>query len=89
MTINWLKKYNISYDKLILTNTYKYQEKADTCKELGIDIMIDDSINVCKKCSDNNIECILFETPYNKKEKRFNRIDGWEKIYTYISNRYR
>ena len=87
MTINWLKKYNIPYDKLILTNAYKHQEKAEVCKELGIDIMIDDSINVCKKCSDNNIECILFETPYNKEEKRFNRINSWEEIYNYVRNK--
>ena len=87
MTINWLKKYNISYDKLILTNAYKHQEKADICKELGIDIMIDDSINVCTKCSDNNIECILFETPYNKKENRFNRLGSWEEIYNYITDK--
>ena len=87
MTINWLKKYNIPYDKLILTNAYKHQEKAEVCKELGIDIMIDDSINVCKKCSDNNIECILFGTPYNKEEKRFNRINSWEEIYNYVRNK--
>ena len=87
MTIDWLKKYNISYDKIVLTNAYKHQEKADICIELGIDIMIDDSINVCTKCSDNNIECILFETPYNKKENRFNRLSSWEEIYNYITNK--
>ncbi len=87
MTINWLKKYNIPYDKLILTNAYKHQEKADICKKLGIDIMVDDSINVCTKCSDSNIDCILFETPYNKKENRFNRLSNWEEIYNYITNK--
>ena len=87
MTINWLKKYNIPYDRLILTNAYKHQEKADICNELGIDIMIDDSVNVCTKCSENNIECILFETPYNKKEYRFNRLGSWKEIYDYITNK--
>ena len=87
MTINWLKEHNIPYDKLILTNAYKHQEKADICKEFGIDILIDDSINVCTKCSENNIECILFETPYNLKENRFNRLGSWEEIYNYINNK--
>ena len=87
MTINWLKKYNIPYDKLVLTNAYKHQEKADICNEFGIDIMIDDSINVCEKCSENNIESILFETPYNKKENRFNKLKNWEEIYNYISSK--
>lgn len=87
MTINWLRKYNMPYDILILTNAYKHQEKADICKDLGIDIMIDDSINVCTKCSENNIECILFETPYNKKAEKFNILRTWKEIYNYISNK--
>lgn len=86
MTINWLNKYNIPYDKLNLTNAYKHQEKADICNEFGIDIMIDDSINVCTKCNENNIECILFETPYNKKENRFNKLKNWKEIYNYINS---
>ena len=87
MTINWLKEYDIPYDKLILTDAYKHQEKADLCKEIGIDVMIDDSINVCTKCSENDIECILFETPFNKNENRFNKLKNWEEVYNYISNK--
>ncbi len=87
MTINWLKKYDIPYNELILTDAYKHQEKADICKEIGIDVMIDDSINVCTKCNENDIECILFETPFNKNENRFNRLKNWKEIYNYISNK--
>ena len=87
MTINWLNKYKIPYDKIILTNGYEYQQKADVCKELGIDIMIDDSINVCTKCIASNIECILFETAFNKNETRFNRLSSWEEIYNFIINK--
>ena len=86
MTIEWLKKYDIKYDKLILTNAYKHQEKAYYCIKNNIDIMIDDSIHVCEKCRENNIECILFETPYNKKENRFNKMGSWKEIYNYINN---
>ena len=86
MTIRWLKKYNIEYDKLILTNAYNHQEKADSCFENGIDIMIDDSINVCSKCHDKNIEVFLFDTPYNKKENRFTRVNSWKDVYESISN---
>ena len=86
MTIEWLKKYDIEYDKLILTNAYKHQEKADYCKQNNIDIMIDDSIHVCEKCAENNIDCILFETPYNKKENRFNKVSNWKELYKFISN---
>ena len=86
MTINWLKKYDIEYDELILTNAYNHQEKADICLKNNIDIMIDDSTNVCSKCTDNNIKSLLFNNEYNKKEKRFERVNSWEEIYKYINN---
>lgn len=86
MTIQWLKKYAIEYDKLILTNAYNYQEKADICIKYKIDIMIDDSTNVCSKCSKNNIESLLFKTDYNNNETRFIRVSSWEEIYNYINH---
>ncbi len=86
MTIEWLKKYDIEYDKLILTNAYEHQEKVDYCIENNIDIMIDDSIHVCEKCEEKNVECMLFETPYNKSENRFRKSRSWKEIYEFISN---
>ena len=86
MTIDWLRKYDIQYDKLILTNAYNHQEKADFCIENNIDIMIDDSINVCIKCTENNIKSLLFNTEYNKNETRFTRVNSWEEIFNFVSN---
>lgn len=86
MTSKWLKKYDIEYDQLILTNAYNHQEKADICIENNISIMIDDSIRVCDKCLSSNIKPLLFSTDYNKNESRFMRINNWEEIYDYINN---
>ena len=86
MTTKWLKKYDIQYDKLILTNAYNHQEKADICIANNIDIMIDDSINVCAKCSESNIKSLLFNTEYNKNETRYTRVNNWEEIFNYINN---
>lgn len=86
MTIKWLKKYDIEYDKLILTNAYNHQEKADICIKNNVDIMIDDSINVCLKCSESGIKSLLFNTEYNKNEIRFTRVNNWEEIFNYINN---
>lgn len=86
MTTKWLEKYGIEYDKLILTNAYNHQEKADICIENNIDIMIDDSINVCIKCTESHIKSLLFNTEYNKNETRFTRVNNWEEIYNYINN---
>ena len=86
MTIKWLKKYDIEYDKLILTNAYNHQEKADICIKNNVDIMIDDSINVCLKCSESGIKSLLFNTEYNKNEISFTRVNNWEEIFNYINN---
>ena len=84
MTVEWLKKYDICYDKLILTNAYNHQEKADICVNNNIDLMIDDSSIVCEKCLKNGIKPLLFTTLYNQKELRFERVNNWEEIYNYI-----
>ena len=86
MTIEWLKKYDIKYDELILTNAYKHQEKADVCIEKNIDIMIDDSTNVCLKCFEAGIKSLLYSTEYNKNEKRFTKVNNWNDIYNYVTN---
>lgn len=86
MTIKWLKKYDIEYGKLILTNAYNHQEKADICIKNNVDIMIDDSINVCLKCSESGIKSLLFNTEYNKNEISFTRVNNWEEIFNYINN---
>lgn len=86
MTIKWLKKHDIEYDKLILTNAYNHQEKANVCIEHNVDIMIDDSTRVCLKCSENNIKPILYNTDFNQSETRFKRVHNWEEIYNDINH---
>lgn len=87
MTKEWLKKFDIYYDKLILTNSYKNDEHCKTakCKEFNIDIMIDDSAHICKDCIENNITTLLMDTPYNKKET-IQRVYNWNEIYSFITN---
>ena len=50
MTKKWLNDNYIKYDKLILTNAYKNDQhgKSEKCIENNIDIMIDDSVNICR-----------------------------------------
>ncbi len=86
LTTNWLEEKNITYDKLFLTDNYYSDKKAIICREQDIDLMIDDSSRVYTSCKNNNIECILFGTRFNKNKKGYNRLDSWEKIYNYIKN---
>lgn len=85
MTVNWLKKHKIQYDKLILTNAYDSLEKAKVCMENDIKIMIDDSIRILKEVNNTNTIALLMDTPYNKSEKSLIRVNNWEEIYEYIT----
>ena len=67
MTKKWLDDNSIKYHLLILTNAYKNDKhgKSEKCKENNVELMIDDSVNICQDCIDNNITTLLMDTPYN------------------------
>ena len=87
MTIEWLEKYNIEYDKLILTNDYNSEEKAKVCRENNISIMIDDSTRILTEVDKYGIKALLMDTPYNiEKGNNLTRVQNWKEIYEYIIN---
>ena len=86
LTYDWLKKYNIEYDKLILTNAYNSQEKAKACIENDINIMIDDSPRILLEVENMGITALIMDTPYNRKIDNLKRMHNWKEIYEFISN---
>ena len=86
-TKKWLDDNDIYYDKLILTNAYKNYEhgKPEKCIENNVDIMIDDSVHICKDCIDCGIETLLMDTPYNRQVNDIKRVNNWKEIYEYIT----
>ena len=87
MTIDWLKKYDIVYDKLFLVDAYNSHSKAEICLECNIDVMIDDSKRMCKDIKDNGIRALLMDTPYNRDTNEFERVNSWKEIYNKLSNK--
>lgn len=85
MTKEWLCKYDIYYDELILTNAYEDHDKSKICIENNIDVMIDDSVRICEDCIRSGINTILMDTPYNKYAN-IKRVNNWQEIYEFISN---
>lgn len=81
IVINWLKKYNIYYDKII----FSPDEKFDICIENNIDLMIEDKPDNINKIS-KEIPVICFDARYNKKCKGKNiyRCYSWYDIYSTI-----
>ena len=87
MTIDWLKKYDIVYDKLFLVDAYNSHSKTEICLEYNIDVMIDDSKRMCKDIKNNGIRALLMDTPYNRDTKEFERVNSWKEIYNKLSHK--
>ena len=81
--INWLRKYNIYYDKII----FSPEEKLDICMTNNIDLMIEDKVDNINKIS-KYIPVICFDARYNPecKGKNIYRCYSWYDIYAKIKN---
>ena len=85
MTKDWLEKYDIQYDKLILTNTFDSFEKAKVCLENNISIMVDDSSRIQLEIDKTKVKALLMDTPYNRQIESLIRVHNWKEIYDFIS----
>ena len=86
MTIDWLKKYDIVYDKLFLVDAYNSHSKTEICLEYNIDVMIEDKVDNINKIS-SRIPVICFHAGYNKNCIGDNiiRCYSWYDIYSKIN----
>lgn len=89
LTEEWLAKYNIVYDKVILTNAYNKEEKANVCKENNIDIMIEDSTQTAINIEKVGTKILFMNTRYNKNNENFEKVSNWKEIYSKISKLYK
>lgn len=79
-TQQYLKEKNIPYNKF-----YEgIKDKGRLAKEENIDLFIDDSIKNCKQVDENNIKVLLFDAPYNRECKQYQRVYDWNEAYKII-----
>jgi len=84
LTKNWLDRNGVKYHKIYVdTGT-----KVDECLENNVKLFIDDKESHCEDVSSAGIDVLLFTNLYNHEEKRFNRVDNWNQIYSYIKENY-
>ena len=83
IVINWLKEYNIYYDRII----FSPEEKLDICLENNIDLMIEDKVDNINTIS-KKIPVICFDARYNRScdGKNIIRCYSWYDIYAKIQN---
>ena len=81
---DWLEKYDIKYDKLILNS----QDKVIAAKENNIDIFIDDSIKNCTEMAKTGIKTYMMDTIVNKdfESENIERVYSWPHLYQRIEN---
>lgn len=75
----WLDKNGIIYDKLIVGAT----DKVKVCKELGIDVFIDDQLNNCMKISQSGITTIRLTNSKEEYDHVIN-MSNFTQIFEYI-----
>lgn len=85
LTLEYLKKNNISYTDII----FNAIDKAKLCVDNHIDLMIDDSIKHCEEVRNKNINSILFTSVVNKSlPTTVTRVNNWleleEKIEQFL-----
>ena len=81
-----IEKFNeegISFNKY----HWKQDDKLEVAKKEKIDVMIDDSYDVCKKLSSNGIKTIYFrdkEMKVLEQNENLKEVSNWGEIYRYI-----
>lgn len=85
LTTEWLKKYNIPYNELILNA----QNKVNIAKDKNIDVFIDDSIKNCIEMAQSGIKTYMMDSMVNRDfEISYNieRVYSWPHLYQKIEN---
>ena len=77
------KKHNLPIDKYF----WKIEDKLSVIQQNNVEVMIDDSYNVCKATSDNNIETIYFREKDSKEinSQYVHDVDNWGQVYRVIN----
>ena len=82
-TKEYLDKYNVPYDKIIIDSW----DKATVCKNEKIDLFIDDRPKHCEEVANSGIDVLMMETNYNKENNEIKKVKDWKEIYEYINNK--
>lgn len=88
ITVNWLNKHQIYYDKLIFTNAYNKQEKAEECIKNNIEIMIEDSTSTAINIKEAGIRVLFMKTRFNQNNQELETVSTWKEIYSKIAQTY-
>jgi len=83
-TVSWLRKYGIPYDELVLLGSH---DKREACLCNGVQLMIEDTLEVTLKVITAGVPVLLLDAPYNRGAlpSLAVRVRSWEEIYRAIT----
>lgn len=84
-TINWLDKYFLKkFSEIYFTYNHWIQNKGKTkseiCSELGVDVLIEDSLEYTRECSANGTRVLLLNQPWNQSTELHS---GIERVFSW------
>jgi len=95
-TFLWIKKFFPFKDfEIHFTNHWgsgegKARTKGEICKELGIEIMIEDSLAYSKEMAEKGIKVLLMDCPWNQSDdlpENVIRVHSWEEAVEVIEKK--
>ena len=83
ITLKWLERNNIIYDKIF----FKQIDKKDIVKDLEIDVFIDDSFENCVSVAKDGTKTFIVDTKINQglEDDNISRVYSWNEIYEKIN----
>jgi uncharacterized HAD superfamily protein len=89
-TRNWLSRhYGNKFSGIFFTNEWRHENsgprsKQEMCSELGIDVLIEDSLENAMACNSDGIKIFLLDRPWNRTEEEIPaniiRAYSWDEI---------
>lgn len=75
----WLEKNEIAYDKLIV----ECKQKAKYCKQIGVEVFLDDKEQNCEALEKEGIKTFLFDNVFNQNvtNKNITRVYSFVQFY--------
>ena len=91
-TLEWLDKhFPRMFDGIHFTNQYHgnglKRTKGKVCKELGIELFVDDCLENVNDVVSSGIPALLFDAPWNQGEVKppITRVYSWDEIVDFLS----
>lgn len=93
-TLRWIENHfpHISQDKVAFVNHFYHEArpKSVACKERGVTLMIDDSMENAHDLVGAWIACVLLDRPWNQWNDFFHpllhRVKNWDEINSYLKH---